>query len=258
MPAPINPFKKAILEGQTIFGCWNSLGTPMVSELLGTAGFDWVLIDGEHAPYDIATIRNQLIALENSDSAAVVRVPIGETWIIKQVLDCGVQTILVPIVESAAQAKQLVGACRYPPVGERGVGYSLARASCYGEITDYGTSADDQICLLVQVENRAGMEALDDILAVEGVDGVFIGPADLSADYGHMGDIMHPEVQEMIMGALGRIKAAGKAPGILSTREDMTEASLEAGAQFLAVGLDIGMLAQAARATAKRWKSSGA
>ncbi|MEL6419989.1 MAG: aldolase/citrate lyase family protein, partial [Pseudomonadota bacterium] len=125
MPAPINPFKKAILEGQTIFGCWNSLGTPMVSELLGTAGFDWVLIDGEHAPYDIATIRNQLIALENSDSAAVVRVPIGETWIIKQVLDCGVQTILVPIVESAAQAKQLVGACRYPPVGERGVGYSL-------------------------------------------------------------------------------------------------------------------------------------
>lgn len=253
MPAPINPFKAALKDGRRVIGCWLSIGDVIATEAVGTAGFDWLLIDGEHTPYDITRMRSQLIALEASASHAAVRIPVGETWIIKQVLDAGAQTVLVPMVETAAQARELVRACRYPPIGSRGVGYSLARASRYGEITDYGTTADDQICLLVQVENRAGMDALDDILAVDGIDGVFIGPADLSADYGHMGDIMHPDVQSMIMETLPRIKAAGKAPGILSTRDDMTEAAVAAGAQFVALALDTSLLVSGARQMAAKW-----
>ena len=254
MPAPLNPFKAALQQGRTIAGCWLSLGAPVTAEIMGTAGFDWLLVDGEHAPYDIAGMRTQLMALEASNSAVAVRVPTGETWILKQVLDIGAQTVLVPMVESADQARQLVRACRYPPNGDRGVGYSLARVSQYGIVGDYGEDADDQICLLVQVENRKGMEALDEILEVDGIDGVFIGPADLSADYGHMGNIMHPDMQEMIMTTLKRVAASDKAAGILATRDDMIEASFEAGAQFVAVGIDIGLLASTARGLAAKWR----
>lgn len=253
MPAPQNPFKAALKNGETVIGCWLSLGDPLSTEIAGTAGFDWLLIDGEHAPYDISRIRIQLMALEASSSHAAVRVPFSETWILKQVLDAGAQTVLVPMVESADQARQLVADVRYPPTGGRGVGYSGARCSRFGEIADYGTTADDQICLLVQVENRAGLAALDEILAVEGVDGVFIGPADLSADMGHMGQIRHPEVQATIHDAFRRIEAAGKAPGVLSTNDEMTQEMLDAGARFVATGVDLQLLAGSLRATAKRW-----
>ena len=147
MPAPHNPFKAALKNGETVIGCWLSLGDPIATEIAGTAGFDWLLVDGEHTPYDITRIRMQLMALEASDSHAAVRVPISETWILKQALDAGAQTILVPMVETADQARQLVHDVRYPPTGGRGVGYSGARCSRYGEITDYGSTADDQICL---------------------------------------------------------------------------------------------------------------
>lgn len=255
MPAPTNPFKKALKAGKTQIGCWVSLANPYTTEMMGTAGFDWLLVDNEHSPNDLRSTIAQLAVLEASDSHTIVRVPLGETYIIKQMLDAGAQSILVPMVESAEQARDLVRDVTYPPAGRRGVGYSLARASRFAAITDYGQTADAEICLLVQVENRAGMAALDDILAVDGVDGVFIGPADLAADMGHMGDINHPDVQEAIMDALRRIRAAGKAPGILATQEKMAQDALDAGAQFVAVGADSMLLVGSARALAKKWLS---
>lgn len=254
MPAPINPFKAAIKNGETVIGCWLSLGDPLATEIAGTAGFDWLLIDGEHTPYDISNMRMQLMALEASNSHAAVRVPVGETWIIKQVLDAGAQTVLVPMVETAEQAKQLVHDVRYPPTGGRGVGYSGARCSRFGAIREYGPTADEQICLLIQVENRAGIANLDDILTVDGIDGVFIGPADLSADMGHMGQLTHPDVQATIKGAIARIEAAGKAPGILTTTSEFTQDALDWGARFVATGLDLLILAKSLRELAQRWK----
>ncbi|KHA50697.1 aldolase/citrate lyase family protein [Sulfitobacter geojensis] len=254
MPAPVNTFKKALSEGETVFGCWVGLADTLSTELMGTAGFDWLVIDGEHGPNDLRSILAQLQVLAASDSHPVVRVPVGETYMLKQMLDAGAQTVLVPMVESADQARQLVRDVTYPPHGDRGVGYALSRAARFSQIADYGTTADAQICLLVQVENRKGLASLDDILAVDGIDGVFIGPADLAADMGHMGDSLHPDVQAAIMDALSRIRAAGKAPGILSTHDPMTEAAIAAGAQFVAVGADVLLLSHAAQTLSARWK----
>ncbi|NNE53669.1 MAG: HpcH/HpaI aldolase/citrate lyase family protein [Sulfitobacter sp.] len=253
MPVPENPFKAALQEGRTLFGCWLGLADPYSTELMGTAGFDWLVIDAEHGPNDLRSTLGQLQVLEASASHAIVRVPIGETYLIKQVLDAGAQTVLVPMVESADQARQLVRDVTYPPHGDRGVGYALTRASRFNEIADYGTTADEQICLLVQVENRRGIENLDEILAVEGVDGVFIGPADLAADMGQMGNALHDDVQGVIMEAIARIRAADKAPGILSTHDPMTHAAIAAGAQFVAVGADVLLLARGARGLAQKW-----
>lgn len=255
MPAPKNPFKQALTQGQMQIGCWMSFAEPVTAEIMGTAGFDWLVIDGEHAPNDIRSIRDQLMALANSSAHPVVRVPVGETWMIKMVLDAGAQTVLVPIVESADQARELVRACRYPPTGARGVGAAASRATMYGQVGDYVQTADDEICLLVQVENRAGLDALDEILQVEGVDGVFIGPADLSTDMGFQGDSTAPEVRAAIADALKRIRAAGKAPGILGTNDEAVQTYRDMGAQFLAVGIDVMLLAQAARGLAAKWKA---
>ncbi len=255
MPAPKNDFKHALKNGDRQIGCWSSFAEAIAAEIMGTAGFDWLVIDGEHAPNDIRSVRDQLIALANSPSHPVVRVPVGDTALIKMVLDAGAQTVLVPMVESADQARDLVRACRYPPEGVRGVGAGAARASAYGSVSEYIQTADEQICLLVQVENRAGVAALDDILKVDGVDGVFIGPADLSTDMGYQGNSAAPEVRAVIADAMTRIKAAGKAPGILGTTDEATQAYLDMGAQFLAVGIDVMLLAQASRALAARWKA---
>lgn len=255
MPAPHNPFKQALKDGKVQFGCWLGLANAYTAEIMGTAGFDWLLIDGEHSPNDLRSTVAQLQALEASESHAIVRVPIGETYMMKQMLDAGAQTILVPMVDSAEQARQLVRDVTYPPHGDRGVGYSLTRASRFSQIADYGTTADAQVCLLVQVENKKGIAALDDILALDGIDGVFIGPADLAADMGHMGNALHEDVQAVIMDALRRIRAAGKAPGILSTHDPMTEAALEAGAQFVAVGADVLLLTRSAQALSAKWQN---
>jgi len=256
MPAPLNPFKKALAEGEMQFGCWLGLADTFSAEMMGQAGFDWLVIDGEHAPNDLRSTLAQLQVLAATGSHAVVRVPVGETYMLKQILDAGAQTVLVPMVESANQARQLVRDVTYPPHGDRGVGYALGRAAHFSTITDYGTTADAQICLLVQVENRRGLAALDDILTVNGVHGVFVGPADLAADMGHMGNPDHPDVQAAIMDAIKRIRAAGKAPGILSTRDGMTNDAIAAGAQFVAVGADVLILGNGARALAKKWQAT--
>ena len=254
MPAPENTFKTALLRGDMLYGCWAGFADPYPTEVLATAGFDWLVIDGEHAPNDLRTMMAQLAVLVGKHSHPVVRLPMGEAWAIKQVLDAGAQTLLIPLVESADEAAGLVRAMRYPPDGIRGSGAVLARASQFSGIPDYAVTANDQMCLLVQVETRAGIAALDEICAVEGVDGVFIGPSDLAADMGYTGKKAAAPVQRVIRDALTRIRAAGKAPGILAVDHDTALKYRDWGAQFLAVGIDVVMLAQTARATAARWR----
>lgn len=251
MPAPHNPFKAALKAGQPQMGCWLGLADPYAAEISAGAGFDWLVIDAEHAPNDLRSILSQLQVIAAFDSHPVVRPTIGETWMIKQLLDAGVQTLLVPMVESAEQARELVAAVTYPPHGVRGVGSALARASNFSGIPDYLTTADDEICLLLQVENRAGMAALDDILQVEGVDGVFIGPADLAADMGHIGNANAPEVEAAVLGGMRKIVAAGKAGGILTLNPKMQKACLDIGATFVATNIDVTLFAGAMRASAK-------
>lgn len=250
MPAPVNHFKQALAERRPQIGCWVGLADAYAAEITATAGFDWLLVDGEHAPNDLRSTLAQVRLIEASDSAPVARLPIGEVWMVKQYLDAGVQSLLIPMVESGAQAAEMVRAVRYPPDGLRGVGASLARASRFGDIPDYLTTADDQICLLVQVENRAGMTALDDILATD-VDGVFIGPADLSADMGYLGQTDHPEVKNAILDAIRRIVAAGKAAGILTFDPEMQRECLDLGATFIATDIDVTRFASAIRASAR-------
>lgn len=249
-----NRFKAALAEGRVQIGCWVGLASDYAAEIAGEAGFDWLVIDGEHAPNDICSMRAQLAALGRSSAHPVIRLPVGEVWMIKQALDIGAQTILIPMVESGEQAALLARAMRYPPDGLRGVGASLARASRFGGIADYVNKADAEVCLLVQVENRAGLSALDDILAVEGVDGVFIGPADLAADMGFRGRAEAPEVVAAIEDALGRIRAAGKGAGILATQDAQARHWIDKGANFVAVGIDVVVLANSLRALAARFR----
>lgn len=248
MPAPKNTFKAALAAKQQQIGCWMCFGDTVAAEIMSTTGFDWLVVDGEHGPNDIRSITDQVRALDGTTSHAVVRVPIGEDWVLKQVLDAGAQTVLVPMVDSGAQAEQIVRACRYAPDGVRGMGGYGARATRFGEIDDYVTTANAEICVLVQAETRAAIANLDDILAVDGVDGVFIGPADLSADMGFPGNPNAPEVQAVIQDAVARINAAGKASGILVFSHEATQTYLDLGTTFVAVGIDTALLAQTARA----------
>lgn len=252
MPAPVNQFKKALKDGQLQVGCWLSMADRYAAEISSTAGFDWLLVDGEHAPNDLRSIRDQLQVIDAATAHAIVRLPVGEPWMIKQVLDAGAQSILIPMVESAEQAELLVRAVRYPPAGMRGVGSSAARASRFGAIDDYLPTADDQICLLVQIENRAGLAALDDISAIEGIDGIFIGPADLAADLGHLGGHEGPEVRAIIEETLSRIVKAGKAAGILAPDPDFARRCVDLGATFVATDIDVTLFINTMRDAARR------
>ncbi len=252
MPAPHNPFKAALRTDRPQMGCWLGLADPYSAEIAAGAGFDWLMIDGEHAPNDLRSIMAQLQVIKGSPSPAIVRPVVGETWMIKQLLDAGAQTLLIPMVESADQARELVRAVTYPPHGVRGVGSALARASDFAAIPDYLTTARDEICLLVQVENRKGLAALDDILTVGGIDGVFIGPSDLAADLGHIGQLA--AVEDTVLDALRRIAASGKAAGVMALQPDLQKSCLAAGARFMATAIDVTLFAstlrQAARAAA--------
>jgi 4-hydroxy-2-oxoheptanedioate aldolase len=254
MPAPTNEFKQALQNKQVQFGCWLGMADAYAAEIAATAGFDWLLVDGEHAPNDLRSILTQVRVIEASASHPMVRLPIGETWMIKQYLDAGVQNLLIPMVESGEQARELVRAVQYPPHGIRGVGSALARASKFGTIPEYLKTADDQICLIAQVENLAGLAALDDILAVDGLDGVFIGPSDLAADMGHIGNTTAPEVKEAVKDALGRIVASGKSAGILTMDPETQKASIDLGVTFLANTIDVTLFAGAMRNAAQNAK----
>lgn len=241
MPAPTNHFKARLKSGETQIGLWVSMGDPSVAELCAQAGFDWLVIDGEHGPNDLLSIRDQLRAVGTTTSA-VVRARDDDRAFIKQLLDVGAQTILIPMIESGEQAREAVRSMLYPPHGVRGIGAALARASAYNAIPDYLTTANDEVCLLLQVENRVGVDALDDILAVDGVDGVFVGPADLAADLGFIGNPGAPEVQAVVVDVLTRIRAAGKAAGILTSDRALAQSYADMGIEFLAVGSDVGTL----------------
>lgn len=254
MPAPLNRFKAALAKGEKLYGCWAAFADAYATEVLATAGFDWLVIDGEHAPNDLPSIMRQLQVVQGYDSHPIVRLPMGEAWLIKQVLDAGAQTLLIPMVESADEACALVRAMRYPPEGIRGSGAALARASQFSGLSDYTLTANDQMCLIVQVETLAGITALDDILQIDGVDGVFIGPSDLAADMGYLGKKNDAPVQQVIRDALAKIAASDKAAGILATDHDTALTYRDWGAQFIAVGIDVLMLAQTARTTIKRWR----
>jgi len=250
MPAPTNTLKADLAAGRLCRGIWLNLGSPLVAELVGNSGFDWCLIDGEHGPWDPTAIRAQLIALAATPARPVVRVPVAEDWVIKQALDLGAQTLLVPMVNSAEQARAVVRACRYPPQGVRGNGAVYARASGFNALTDYSTNADREICVVVQAESRAALDDLDRIAAVEGVDGVFIGPADLAADMGFRDNPGHSKVQQAIAKAIPRIRAAGKAAGIILGTPEARATAVDSGVTFLGLGSEAALLVDALRALA--------
>ncbi|MBN2742045.1 MAG: HpcH/HpaI aldolase/citrate lyase family protein [Rhodobacteraceae bacterium] len=241
MPKLTNQFKARLKTGETQIGLWLSLGDPSAAELAAHCGFDWLVVDGEHGPNGLRDVLAQLRAIGTA-SHPVVRVRDDSRAGIKQMLDIGAQTILVPMVETAQQAREAVRSMKYPPQGVRGVGAGLARASAYNAIPDYLARANDETCLLLQLESRAGLGALDEIASLEGVDGVFIGPADLAADMGFLGNPGAPEVQAAVRDALGRIRAGGKAAGILTSDHALAQSYRDMGVAFLAVGSDVGTL----------------
>lgn len=258
MDFPENLFKQRLLAGDLQYGLWLGLSEIFSAEICAGAGFDWLLIDAEHGPNDLRTIFAQLQAIAPYGSQPVVRPPQGDHVLIKQLLETGVQTLLIPMVESAAQAAHLVEAMRYPPQGIRGVGSSIARASRWGRIGDYAEKANGQMCLLVQVETRAGLEQLDGILAVEGVDGVFFGAADLAASFGLLGQPNHPDIVAMIERGLARVAGCGKAGGVLCGERDLVNRYREAGARFIAVGVDSMLLAAATSSLCAAYKTGAA
>ena len=255
MPAPQNHLKRRLASGETLYGCWIGMADAYAAEMASTCGFDWLLIDGEHAPNDLRSTMAQLAVIEPSPSLPVVRLRDDDPARIKQALDTGAQSLLIPMIESADQARRAVAATRYPPEGIRGVGSSLARASRFSAIPDYLRTANDQICLILQIESRAGLAALDEILTIPGVDGVFIGPSDLAADMGHLGNAAHPEVRAAVMDALRRISASGKAAGVLTTEDPFIADCVAAGARFVGVGIDVLAYVGALRARAKQFIS---
>lgn len=256
MPAPKNRFKQALKEGRPQIGLWQALANPYTVEICAEAGYDWLLLDAEHAPNDVPLLVSQLQAMKGSSSHAVIRPPIGETWIVKQLLDIGAQTLLIPMVDSKAMAETMVKAVRYPPHGVRGVGAALARASAFNRTVDYLQTANDEVCLLLQVESRAGLEALDAIAGTDGVDGVFIGPADLAADMGFLGKPGAPEVQAEVEKALKKIQSHDKAAGILIGDLGLAKRYLELGATFVAIGNDVTLLANATTKLLKDFKAA--
>jgi 4-hydroxy-2-oxoheptanedioate aldolase len=255
--APKNAFKAALRDGRFQLGLWAALGSAYAAEILAGSGYDWLLIDGEHGPNDMPLISAQIGALSNSPTHAMVRPPMGEAWLLKQLLDQGAQTFLIPMVESAAEAEALVRAVRYPPHGIRGVGAGLGRASDFNRTPDYLTTANDEICLIVQVESRAGLAAIDEIAAVDGVDGIFIGPSDLAADMGLLGNPSAPEVLAAITDAFQRIKAKGKARGIMTVSLPQAEIYRALGADFMAIGTDVNCLVSAADGLRRRFLGEG-
>ena len=253
MELPRNPFKHAIRAGNQQVGLWVSLASAYSAELVAGSGFDWLLLDGEHSPNDPPRILEQLQAVAPYPVTPIVRPAWNDKVLIKRYLDVGVQSFLVPYVSSSAEARAAVEAVRYPPRGIRGVA-GTTRASRYGRIADYAKRAEDEICMLVQIETRAGLEDLDAIARTDGIDGVFIGPADLAAGLGHLGEIGHAEVQSAIKDAIGRIRACGKPAGILATDEPSARRYIEWGTTFTAVGLDAMILARETEKLARLYK----
>jgi 2-dehydro-3-deoxyglucarate aldolase len=252
-----NRFRQDLIAGKRLIGCWASLASPVTTEVLGVAGFDWILLDSEHAPNDVLTLVPQLMALKDSVSAPVVRPPWNDTVIIKRLLDAGFHNFLVPFVETVEEARRAVAATRYPPEGVRGVSVSQ-RSNRYGSVPDYFKLVNDNIAVTVQIESRAGVAAAAGIAAVDGVDGLFVGPSDLAAAYGYLGNPAHPEVQAAMAQVFAAAKAAGKPVGILAPVEADARRYLQMGATFVAVGSDLGVLRMGTQALKDKFRDTEA
>jgi len=248
-----NSFKRDLLAGKKLIGCWSSLASFITTEVLGVAGFDWLLIDGEHSPNDMSTYIPQLMALKDSVSAPVVRPSWNNPVEIKRLLDAGFYNFLIPFVESVDEARKAVAATRYPPHGMRGVSVSQ-RSNRYGTVPDYFKGVNDQMCVMVQIEGNAGVAATRDIAAIDGIDGIFVGPSDLAAGMGHLGNPNHPDVQAAIAAVFANAKAAGKATGILAPVEADARKYMAMGATFVAVGSDLGVFRNATQALRDKFR----
>jgi 4-hydroxy-2-oxoheptanedioate aldolase len=253
MDLPRNSFKHAIAAGKLQIGLWCSLCSNIAADIVSDSGFDWLLLDTEHSPNEIPDLVGQLQAVSHGAATPIVRPAWNDTVLIKRCLDIGAQTLLVPYVQNAEEAKRAVEAVRYPPRGVRGVA-AASRASRYGRVTDYLKKADSEICLLVQVETRSALDQLEAIAGVDGVDGVFIGPSDLSASLGHIGNPAHPEPQKAMQDAVTQLKKIGKPAGILTGNDDEIRRYISWGYTFVAVGSDVGLLGRGADMLAKKYK----
>lgn len=249
-----NSFKRDLLAGKRLIGCWSSLANAITTEVLGVAGFDWILLDGEHSPNDVINLIPQLMALKDSPSAPFVRPTSNNAVEMKRLLDAGFYNFLVPFVESADEAAQAVAATRYPPQGIRGVSVSQ-RSNRYGTVPGYFKGINDEICVAVQIESNAGVAAARAIADTDGVDCVFVGPSDLAAGMGHLGNSGHPEVQKAIAAVFADAKAAGKPSGILAPVEADARRYMEMGATFVAVGSDLGLFRSATQALHDKYRS---
>ncbi len=254
MENPKNNFKHAIAAGRPQIGLWVSIPSNYSTEVVAGAGFDWLLIDTEHSPADVETVLTQIQAASGYPSHPIVRVPWNDTVTIKRFLDIGVQTILIPQVNSAEEARQAVANTRFPTKGVRGVA-GTNRATRFGRIKNYFKKADEELCVLVQVESKEALGEIEKIAAIDGIDGIFIGPADLHASFGMVGERAHPDMMPVIDDAISRIAKAKKAPGILTDSEENARRWLKLGATFVAVGADVGLLARGADALAAKFKS---
>lgn len=252
-----NSFKRDLLAGKKLIGCWSSLANSVTTEVLGVAGFDWILLDAEHAPNDVRSLIPQLMALKDSASAPVVRPSTNDVVEIKRLLDAGFYNFLIPYVESVEAARSAVAATRYPPAGVRGVSVSQ-RSNRYGSVPDYFNAINDNIAVMLQIESRAGVAAAAQIAVLDGVDGLFIGPSDLAAGYGHLGNANHPDVQAAMASVFAAAKAAGKPVGILAPVEADARRYLEMGASFVAVGSDLGVLRMGTQALRDKYRDSAA
>jgi 4-hydroxy-2-oxoheptanedioate aldolase len=252
---PANRFKRALAEGRTQIGLWTSLGTGLAAEVLGGAGFDWLLIDTEHSPTEVPMVLDQLRTLEAFPATTpVVRPAWNDLVIIKRILDLGVQTLLVPYVQSAEEARRAVAATRYPPEGVRGIAATI-RANRYGRVKDYHAQASREMCVLIQIETRRALGELEAIAAVDGVDGLFIGPSDLAGDLGFLGNNRHPDAVAVFADACARARKAGKPIGILAPVEEDARRYLEMGFTYVAVGSDVGVLRGAVEALRSRFQA---
>ena len=250
-----NSFRTDLRAGKTLIGCWCSLANPITTEVLGVAGFDWLLLDGEHSPNDVITFIPQLMALKDSVSAPIVRPSWNNPVELKRLLDGGFYNFLIPFVENAEEAARAVAATRYPPQGFRGVSVSQ-RSNKFGSIKDYFTGVNDQICVMVQIESRKGVAAAAEIANVDGIDGIFVGPSDLAAGFGHLGNANHPEVQDAMAQIIAAAKAAGKPIGILAPVEADARRYMAQGVTFVAVGSDLGVFRGGTQALRDRYLSA--
>lgn len=252
MRLPDNRFKRVLSEGRQQIGLWCTLSSPYAAEVVAGSGFDWLLFDTEHSPSDVNTILTQLQAVAGYDVSVVVRPASNDTVLIKRYLDIGAQTLLIPFVQTVEEACSAVAAMRYAPGGVRGVG-GMTRATRFGRVEDYGRQAANELCLLVQIETLQALDQLEAIASVEGVDGVFIGPGDLAASLGHVGDLNHPTVKTAVEDALRRVRALGRPAGVLTTDSDFAQRCIEIGSTFTAVGVDVGILARGTEKLAERF-----